>query len=139
MKKRLLQYLYFWLYTIFALFVPIALIVERYGFLDNETPSSYKIATGVVLSLVVSIFYFRKHIGGFIENLPSSIVKYILIGVRELAPLITIYIVFLFVNYQMESLVYIMKYSCISNAVALGFRTLHLKQIDLIKEENENQ
>lgn len=131
MKKRLLQYLYFWLYTTFALFIPIYLIIERYGFLDTQTPSGYKWASGLIIGVILSIFYFRKHLGQAIDNLPNCTMKYVLVGVKELSPLIAVYIAFLAINLQMDNITFIMKWSCISNGVSLLFRTLHLRQITL--------
>lgn len=136
MKKRLLQYLYFWLYTIFALFIPIYLIIERYGFIDSQTPVGYKIASGVIIGGIVGLFYFRKHLGQFIDNLPSSTFKWVLVSIKELSPLIIVYVAFIAVNLQMENLIFIVKWSIISNAVGLAFRTLHLRKIELNKVQN---
>lgn len=143
-KRRFIQYLYFWLYTIFALIVPLCLIIDRYGFVDKETPSGYKWSAGLIISIFIAIFYFRKHLARAIDNMCPCLVKYIFTGIKELAPLIAVYIIFLFINLQMDNLVFIMQWSCVSNALALVFRTLHLRQIDYniktdkIEEQNEN-
>ncbi len=130
-KKR---YLFFWLYTIFAVGIPVILIAEVYGFLEKNT-SAYTYGAGLIIIAVLLLFYFRKHLGKYVDNMESSLTKHFIIATRELMPLIIIYLAFAFTYLQFESITFILKWSCLSNAIALGFRALHLRELDLITHE----
>ena len=130
-KKR---YLFFWLYTFLAVGVPAILIAQTYGFLEKNT-SLYQIGTGFILVCVILLFYFRKHIGEMVVNMEPSMLKHLLTAVKELMPLIIIYFVFAVTTFQFENITFILKWSCISNAFALGFRALHLKEVENNKQE----
>jgi hypothetical protein len=128
MKRKLLRYLIFWLYTLFALGIPCILVVERYGLFKDAGARQW--GFGLIVVLILCLFYFRKHVSLAIENMPSCTFKYICVGIRELSPLIIMYVAFLFVKLSMDNITFIMLWSCISNAFALLFRTFHLKLVD---------
>ena len=136
-KRRIKQYSLFLGYTILALVIPIILIIEKFGLFKGETDANGWLFGGV-LSIIIILFYVRKHLVKGIENLPPCNVKYFLQGVRELTPLIIIYVSVGLFQLQMTNLVFIIKWSVVSNAGALWLRTLHLKEVDrVIKLEKQ--
>ena len=135
MKAKLGRFTLFWLYTIFALVIPCILIVERFGLFKN--PTAVNFAFGGILVIIISLFYFRKHLSQAIDNMPSCTFKYICVGGRELSPLIIMYVAFLLIKLSMDNITFVMLWSCISNAFALIFRTYHLKLVEEQKPENK--
>lgn len=127
-KRRIKQYSLFLGYTVFALIVPIVLIIEKFGLLRGETDANGWLFGGI-LSIIIILFYLRKHLSKGIENLPPCTTKYFLQGVKELTPLLILYVAFALVQLQMTNLVFIIKWSVVSNAGALWLRTLHLKEV----------
>jgi hypothetical protein len=138
-KRKVLQYCLFWLYTLFALGIPIILIIDTYGLFEQDN-GGIKIMTGGILIGVLLLFYFRKHIKEAVNNMEEGFLKYTFIAIRELMPLIIIYVVFLVTSIQFENITFILKWSCISNAVALGIRAYHLyivEQNKLLRKGSE--
>ena len=124
MNKKAQRYIAFWLYTIFALVIPCILVLERFNFFQH--PSKYNLGIGAVIIICFIAFYFRHHIGQWIEDMDDGIVKYAFKAVKELSPLLIAYAIFAFLSVQFVNVAFIMKWSCISNAIALGIRVWHL-------------
>lgn len=129
MKQRIKQYFYFWLYTIFSLIIPSLLVIERFGFTTGET-REVRWLFGGTLVVIMSLFYFRKHLGKAINNLPPTTFKFLLVSIKELMPLIIMYASFFLMTLQFENILFIIKWSIISNSLALVIRTIHLKEVE---------
>lgn len=128
MKSKATRFLLFWCYTFFALVIPCILIIERFGLFKN--PGAVNFAFGGILVLIITLFYFRRHLSKAIDNMQSCTFKYVCVGIRELSPLLIMYVAFLLIKLSMDNITFIMLWSCISNAIALVFRTYHLKLVE---------
>ena len=131
-KQKIQRYMLFWFYTLFSLVIPCILIIERFGLFKEV--GAEQLTFGGILIIIICLFYFRKHIAQAIDNMPPCTVKYVCVGIKELSPLIIMYVAFLFIKLSMENITFIMLWSCISNAVALIFRTFHLKLVEEQKQ-----
>lgn len=136
-KKRLLQYALFWLYTLFALVLPCAMLIEKYGIVTE--PSAKKITFCGFFIIILALFYFRKHLGKLIDSMTPCWFKSVLMATREVMPLIIIFVAFYGCYYllenQIESMLYIIKWTCIFNVIAYFIRIVHLRYADRVKEE----
>ena len=135
MSVKSQRYTAFWLYTIFALIIPILLVLEKFNFFSD--PKGKSLGLGAIIILFLVVFYFRKHITLWIDEMDDCIVKFIFKAIRELSPLLICYGVFAFMSIQFVNITFIMKWSCVSNLIAIFIRVWHLnciKECNLLKE-----
>ena len=135
MSVKAQRYTAFWLYTIFALVIPCVLVLERFNFFSH--PTKYNLGIGAVIIICFVAFYFRHHLASWIEELDPCLLKYFLQAVKELAPLLIAYAIFAFLKVQFINIAFIMKWSCLSNGIALGIRVWHLNCVEKDKHPKE--
>lgn len=137
-KKRLLQFSLFWLYTIFSLVLPCVLLIEKYG-LFKQDAGGEKIAFGLLFSIILALFYFRKHISKFIDGMTPCALKSILVATREMVPLILLYGAFFGAKYlivnQAETALFIVEWTCAFNIIGYIIRVVHLRYRDKVNED----
>lgn len=136
-KKRLLQYSLFWLYTIFSIGIPILLIVEKYKLFKEF--NGMKLTVVCIFVILLLLFYFRKHISQFIDNMPVSTVKSIFVATREMIPLIVFFGAFygakLLITKEANDILFIVEWTFIFNILAYIIRIIHLRYRDKVKED----
>ena len=137
-KKRLLQFSLFWLYTIFSLLLPCLLLIEKYGLFKHDAGGE-KIAFGLLFSIVLAFFYFRKHISKFIDGMNPCALKSILVATREMIPLILLYGAFFGAKYlivnQAETALFVVEWTCVFNVIGYIIRMIHLWYRDKVNED----
>lgn len=136
-KKRLIQYSLFWLYTAFSLLLPCILLLETYGVYKD--PSAKKFTFCFIFVVFLLIFYFRKHVSKLIDSLTPCMLKSILIATREMIPLILLFGAFYGCCYLIETqalkALFVVKWTCIFNCIGYGIRIAHLRYSDKVKED----
>ena len=133
MTIRQQRYTAVWLYTIFALIIPVMLVLEKFDFFSN--PSGKQFGMGAIIILCLVAFYFRHHISQWVEEMQDCMLKYIAKAIKELMPLLIVYAVFAFLSIQFVNISFILKWSCVSNIIAIIIRVWHLKCLSEIKKE----
>lgn len=136
-KKRLLQYSLFWLYTLLSLFVPILLIVEKYDlFVEFNGIKATFVGIFVIL---LTLFYFRKHISAFIDGMPVSTLKSILVATREMLPLMLFFGAFYGAKFliakEKNDILFIIEWTFIFNMLGYVVRIIHLRYRDKVAED----
>ena len=136
-KKRLLQYSLFWLYTLFSLGVPALLVIEKYK-LFVEFNGIKATIVGIFMALL-TLFYFRKHISGFIDGMPVSTLKSILVATREMLPLLLFFGAFYGAKFliakEKDDILFIVEWTCIFNMLGYLVRIIHLRYRDKVAED----
>lgn len=133
MTIRQQRYTAFWLYTIFALIIPVMLVLEKFDFFSD--PSGKQFGMGAIIILCLVAFYFRHHISHWVDEMQDCMFKYIAKAIKELMPLLIVYAVFAFLSIQFVNISFILKWSCVSNIIAIVIRVWHLKCLSEIKKE----
>lgn len=131
-KYNLLRFLFYWLYTFFAIGIPIILVAEKYALV--VATSKYKVTgMGIIISIVL-LFYFRNEIKKMIENMDDGSAKVFCKETLRIFPILLLYFSLLFAEVHMRNFKFIVLWSFVSNIIASIFEVFHVKYLLLIKE-----
>jgi uncharacterized protein YacL len=143
LKLTIKRYIYYWLYVLIGLGIPIAVINQTYGLLEQTTTEAGEFtklrATSFVVIFIV-LFFGMKMIIGWYKNLPdTSLMKSI--GEKLMLPvgLGVLWLILNFSDRYIENLTYVIYWSFISNVIAFLIALLHQKVLNQIVVEQTLQ
>lgn len=131
-KLNFWRFFYFWLYALLAVGVPIILVAEKYDLVAKT--SKYRVTGMGIIMCIALVFYFKKQLKEFIENLTAGPAKTYLKETLRVAPILILYFALQFAEVQMHNFKFIVLWSFISNLAATGFRVGHLHYLGRIKD-----
>lgn len=136
-KKRLLQFSLFWLYALLSVGIPCILIMEKYKLFTDFNGTKVTIV-GIFVGLLL-LFFFRKHISKFIDGMPVSTLKSVLVATREMVPLLVFFGAFygakFLVTKELNDILFIIEWTCTFNILGYLVRIIHLRYRDKVNED----
>ncbi len=136
-KYNVLRFFFYWLYTFFAIGVPIILVADKYTLVVAN--SRYK-ATGMgIIICIVLVFYFRGQLKDMIEQMEDGNAKVLTKESMRVVPILLLYFALQFAEVQMHNFKFIVLWSFVSNLVATVFQVFHYKYLRLVKEQRNDR
>src|SRR5690625_2564712 len=126
MKKLYFKrYLYFWLYALFCIGVPIILIAEEYELISKAKEKTFNISIWGMISFLLIIFFLRKQVKIMIGKLEPSKLRTFLENIGGVIPIILIYLILHVMKPHIHRLEVIAFVSIFSYVISVFFLTKH--------------
>ena len=130
-KLQFYRFFFYWIYTFFAIGVPILLVADKYALVVSE--SKYKVTGMGIIICIVLLFYFRGQLKDLIETMDEGNTKIFLKESFRVFPILLLYFALRFAEIQMANFKFIVLWSFISNIIASTFQVYHFKYLRLVK------
>lgn len=131
MKKVIIYYI---LFVIFALGVPIYLISTRYQVFDKIQTPEVQLLGGFMIIAIVVFFFFRGQVKDMIEEMDSSKLKSIIKRLSSVSILLLLLFVVKIAKVHAGNAEFILTWSLISNIIASVFFVQFKDSLKLHKE-----
>ncbi len=131
-KLQFYRFFFYWVYTFFAIGVPILLVTDKYALVVAD--SKYKVTGMGIIMCIVILFYFRGQLKDMIEKMDEGNTKTLCKESLRVFPILILYFALMFAEVQMHNFKFIVLWSFVSNMVAVLFQVQHYRYLRLVKE-----
>ena len=104
-KLKITRYLSYWLYVLFTIGIPIALVAWQFGLFKEPQPR--QLTGWAIILVIIACFIFGKHIKRAIADMELGVPKTILRDVTMITPFLALWIVLTFMEAYVSQLRFI--------------------------------
>lgn len=135
-KLQAKRFLWFWIYTFFALIVPILLINYKYNLIVRVTqkPTVTELTISGMIALLIVLFYARHHIHQWIDEMEEGPTKTIYKEFWRTIPLFLLFFALKYAELHIKNYQWVVWWSACSNTVAVYPRIKHIQYRKYVRD-----
>ena len=134
-KLKICRYLSYWLYVIFTIGIPIALVAWQFDIFKK--PGPVQITGYGIIAIIIAFFIFWKHIKRAISEMEQGLAKTILHNLLMVVPFLLVWIAMTFMEDHIVRIRFIIFWTMIGLFVSAFFDLWHTLIIQELKKREK--